>query len=59
MSRSCCGAARACGPAYGASLDEIYPNARIRAAVATRLADDALPDACPFTLDQITGEWLP
>jgi Domain of unknown function DUF29 len=42
-----------------ASLDEIYPNARIRAAVATRLPDDAFPAACPFTLDQVTGEWMP
>jgi Domain of unknown function DUF29 len=45
-------------PGLGASLDEVYPNARIRAAVATRLPDDALPDVCPFTLDQVTGEWL-
>jgi hypothetical protein len=40
------------------SLDEVYPNARIRAAAA-RLPDDALPDACPFTLDQVTGDWMP
>ena len=46
-------------PGLGASLAEIYPNARIRAAVATRLPDDALPERCPFTLDQVTGEWLP
>jgi hypothetical protein len=42
-----------------ASLDEIYPNARLRAAVATRLADDVFPDACPFTLDQVIGDWMP
>jgi ribosomal protein L29 len=42
-----------------ASLDEVYPNARIRAAVATRLPDDAMPETCPFTVDQITGEWMP
>jgi hypothetical protein len=42
-----------------ASLNEIYPNARTRAAVATRLPDDAFPAACPFTLDQVTGEWMP
>jgi Domain of unknown function DUF29 len=42
-----------------ASLDEVYPNARIRAAVATRLLDDALPDACPCTPDQVTGDWMP
>ncbi len=42
-----------------ASLEEIYPNARIRAGAATGLSDDALPDACPFTLDQVTGNWMP
>ena len=42
-----------------ASLDEVYPNARIRAGAATGLADDAFPDACPFTLDQVTGDWMP
>jgi hypothetical protein len=41
------------------SLDESHPNARIRAGVATRLPDDAFPDACPFTLDQVTSEWVP
>jgi hypothetical protein len=42
-----------------ASLDEIYPNSRMRAAVATRLPDDAFPDSCLFTLDQAIGEWMP
>jgi hypothetical protein len=42
-----------------ASLDEVYPNSRIRAAVATRLPDDVFPDTCPFTLDQVSGEWMP
>ena len=42
-----------------ASLDEIYPNARIRAGVATNLPDDTFPDACPFSPDQTTGEWMP
>jgi hypothetical protein len=42
-----------------ASLDEVYPNSRIRAAVATRLPDDLFPDTCPFTLDQVTGERMP
>ena len=41
------------------ALDEVYPSARIRAAVATRLPDDALPETCPFTLDQVTGDWMP
>ena len=30
-----------------ASLDEIYPNARIRAGAATGLADDAFPELAP------------
>jgi ribosomal protein L29 len=46
-------------PGLGASLDEIWPNARTRAAVATRLPENAFPELCPFTLDQVTGEWLP
>jgi Domain of unknown function DUF29 len=46
-------------PGLQASLDEIYPNARIRAGVATNLPDDTFPDACPFTPDQATGEWMP
>jgi hypothetical protein len=42
-----------------AALDEVYPNARIRAGAATGLADDAFPNGCPFTLDQVTGDWMP
>jgi hypothetical protein len=42
-----------------ASLDEIYPNARIRAGVATGLANEVFPDACPFTLDQVIRDWMP
>ena len=42
-----------------AALDEVYPNARIRAGAATGLADDAFPGACPFSLDQVTGDWMP
>jgi Domain of unknown function DUF29 len=42
-----------------ASLDEIYPNARIRAGVETDLPDDTFPEACPFTPDQVTGDWMP
>ena len=42
-----------------ASLNEIYPNARIRAGAVTGLADDAFPEACPFTLDQVIGDWMP
>ena len=43
----------------GASLDEVYPNARIRAAVATRLPENAMPEGCPFTIGQVTGDWMP
>jgi hypothetical protein len=46
-------------PGLSASLNETYPNARIRAAVAMRLPEDAMPEACPFTPDQVTGEWMP
>ena len=42
-----------------ASLNEIYPNARIRAGAATGLADDVFPDACRFNLDQVIGDWMP
>lgn len=42
-----------------ASLNEIYPNARIRAGAATNLPDDTFPDTCPFTQDQVTGDWMP
>jgi hypothetical protein len=42
-----------------AALDEIYPNARIRAGAEADLSDHTFPDACPFTPDQITGEWIP
>lgn len=42
-----------------ASLDEVYPNARIRAAVETDLPEDTFPGVCPFTADQVTSEWLP
>ena len=42
-----------------AALDEIYPNARTRAGAETGLPDNAFPDACPFSADQVTGEWMP
>jgi Domain of unknown function DUF29 len=45
-------------------LPELY--ARVRHDAEGSLRDhgeqdaaDALPDACPYTLDQITGDWLP
>lgn len=47
-----------------AALDEIYQRARKEAEVALRdhgedAAADALPGSCPYTLDQITGDWWP
>ncbi len=45
-------------------LPELYTDARALAEGALRdqgeaAAADALPAACPYTLDQITGDWLP
>ncbi len=46
------------------ALPELYDQARHNAALSLRkhaetAAADALPAACPYTLDQITGDWLP
>jgi hypothetical protein len=46
------------------NLARFYEGARIEAAAALRThgesaAADALPTTCPYTLDQITGDWLP
>ena len=45
-------------------LPRLHRLARRSAAVAMRdhgehAAADALPETCPYTLDQITGDWLP
>jgi hypothetical protein len=47
-----------------AELDELYADARALADGALRdhgetAAADALPASCPYTLDRITGDWLP
>ena len=47
-----------------AALDELYHGARLEAEIALRdhgehAAADALPVACPYTLDRITGDWWP
>jgi hypothetical protein len=42
-----------------APLEDAYPAARVRAGVETGLPEETFPAACPFTLDQITGEWMP
>jgi hypothetical protein len=48
----------------GAELDELYARARQHAEGSLRdhgehAAADALPQSCPYTADQITGDWLP
>jgi hypothetical protein len=45
-------------------LGELYSQARQRAEGSLRdhgeqAAADALPETCPYTADQITGDWLP
>ena len=45
-------------------IDGLYAQARSHAAGALRdhvedAVADALPAGCPYTLDQITGDWLP
>ncbi|MCC2665053.1 MAG: uncharacterized protein K0S35_2975, partial [Geminicoccaceae bacterium] len=47
-----------------AELPTHFERARKRAATSLRkhgedAAADALPTTCPYTLDQIAGEWLP
>ena len=46
-------------PTLPTLLDEVYRDARARAAGETGLPYEAFPAACPFTLDQVTGDWLP
>jgi hypothetical protein len=46
------------------TLPDLYVRARQNAATSLRkhgehAAADALPGTCPYTLDQITGDWLP
>jgi hypothetical protein len=45
-------------------LEELYARARQQAVGSLRdhgedAAADALPQSCPYTADQITGDWLP
>jgi hypothetical protein len=51
-------------PRIERGLARFYETARIEAAATLRAhgehpAADALPTTCPYTLDQITGDWLP
>ena len=40
-------------------LAEVYPSARRNAADETGLPLTTFPDVCPFTVEQITGEYWP
>ena len=46
-------------PRLPALLADAHPAARIRAGVETGLPEETFPAARPFTLDRITGEWMP
>ena len=51
-------------PRVERNLPRFYEIARLEAQAALRshgeqAAADALPDACPYSLDQITSDWLP
>ena len=43
----------------GAIVEKSYPNARRLAANETGLPLTTFPDVCPFTMEQITGDWWP
>lgn len=40
-------------------VDDIYPRARRKAAHETGLPLSTFPEQCPFTVEQITGEYWP
>ena len=51
-------------PRVEQNLARFYEVARIEASASLRdhgedAAADALPETCPYSLDQITGDWLP
>ena len=51
-------------PRVAAALPELFEQARRRADTSLRdqgepSAADALPTTCPYTFEQITGDWLP
>jgi hypothetical protein len=52
------------GPRIEQALSRTYDHARRNVAAALRdhgehTAADGLPAACPYSLDRITGDWLP
>ncbi len=53
-------APRACGRTRRNSTAALATTPMARCAtMASKRAADALPSACPYTLDQITGDWWP
>jgi hypothetical protein len=44
---------------YWADLSEIYADARADAANETGLSDWEFPDDCPYSCEQIQGDWIP
>ena len=46
-------------PQLPALIAEEYQRARRNAANETRLALTTFPEQCPFTIEQITGDWWP
>ena len=55
---------RSCAETSMQELEELYARARQQAVGSLRdhgedAAADALPQSCPYTADQITGDWLP
>ncbi|MCB1770891.1 MAG: DUF29 domain-containing protein [Candidatus Competibacteraceae bacterium] len=46
-------------PQLAGLLTEIYPSARRKAAGETSLPLTAFPEQCPFTVEEITGDYWP
>ncbi|MCB1821469.1 MAG: DUF29 domain-containing protein [Candidatus Competibacteraceae bacterium] len=46
-------------PQLPALIAEEYQRARRNAAIETHLALTTFPEHCPFTIEQITGDWWP
>lgn len=46
-------------PRLPAMIARVYPNARVRAGAETDKGEEVFPETCPFTLEQVTGDWLP
>ena len=46
-------------PHINALINEIYASTRRKASRETGLPLSTFPDVCPFTVEQITGDWWP